>query len=50
MGEKIRQLPLADDQRGALIMVVLDWLENDKEETHVVHQEILTVYHDLIKL
>lgn len=50
MGEKERQVKLSDDERGALIMVLLDWLENDKEETKKVYLEVLSVYHKVIAL
>ena len=40
MGEKVKQLPLTDDEKGALNTVLWNWLSENADESNILHSYI----------
>ena len=45
-----RNLPLNDNQRAVVIVMLVEWLEEKLEETHPLYHEALETFHQILKL
>lgn len=45
-----KTLQLNDQDRAVLLYVLMQWLEKEKDEKSIIHQEVLELYHSTIKL
>lgn len=45
-----RTLELDDTEYAAILLIVMEWMQENNDETHICSTEVLGVYHKLIKL
>ena len=51
MAEQNKNLVLDNGEKSALTFVLIDWLNEQKEEeNHVIHEEIVTIYQKVTAL